>query len=244
MGENRIRDDIDIAEREAMKKTFTIYDIRFTNLKPKIFFLSTVYCLLSTVFFGCAKHQIIITKDPLKAGEHIRLAQIYEARGEMGLAAQEYTKAIEQDKTYAAAYFGLGNISYKKGNFKEAEDYYRKAIENTPADDMRNAMFYNNLSWVYIETDKELQEAEKLVQKAMLLDNERISVYLDTLGVIYTKLNEYSKAEDALLAAVKNAPDDKTALKYIYQHLSELYQLQGDKNKFNGMAEKLKELDK
>ena len=206
--------------------------------------LLTAYCLLLTVFTGCAGHQIIIVKDPLKAEEHVKLAQIYEAQGETELATQEYKKALEQDKTSTAAYFGLGNISFKKAEFTDAEMYYKKAIENTSPDDQKNAMFYNNLSWVYIETNKRLAEAETLAQKAVRMDIARVYIYLDTLGVIYTRLNEYEKAEDSLLTALKNAPYEKTALRHINIHLFELYEIKGDRYKLQEVVETLRELGK
>jgi tetratricopeptide (TPR) repeat protein len=174
----------------------------------------------------------------------VKLAQVYEAKGEAELAVQEYKKALEQDKTSSMAYFGLGNIAFKKGQYADAEGYYKKTIENTPADDPRIALFYNNISWVYIETNKELKQAEKLTQKALDLDSARMRIYLDTLGVIYTKLNEYTKAEDALLSALKNASDDKPALRHINMHLLELYQMTGDKDKLNQASERIKELGK
>jgi len=206
--------------------------------------LLTAYCLLLTLFTGCAGHQIIIVKDPLKAEEHVKLAQIYEAQGETELAIQEYKKALGQDETSTAAYFGLGNISFKKAEFTDAEMYYKKAIENTSPDDQKNAMFYNNLSWVYIETNKRLAEAEALAQKAVRLDIARVYIYLDTLGVIYTRLNEYEKAEDSLLTALRNAPYEKTALRHINIHLFELYEIKGDRYKLQEVVETLRGLGK
>ncbi len=250
MGKNRVRNDFNYTKK-TVKKRITIYDLRITNLKSKILnfksqilSLFTVYCLLLTVFTGCAGHQIIITKDPLRAEEHIKLAQVYEAKGETELAVKEYKTALEQDKTNSMAYFGLGNISFKKSEYGDAGDYYKKAIENASADDPRNAMFYNNLSCVYIEANKDLKEAARLVQRALLLDAERAGIYQDTLGVIYTKLKEYEKAEEAFSSALQNAHEDPIALRYIYQHLSELYRLQGNKDKLHETTERLKEIGK
>ncbi len=246
MGKNRIWNNLDYAKGKVMKK------LEYSGQWPVasgckilfLFLLTTIHCSLFTVFTGCAGRQIIITKDPLKAEEHIKLAQVYETKGEIELAVEEYKSALEDDKTNPMACFGLGNISYKKGKYTDAENYYKKAIANAAADDPRNAMFYNNLSWVYIDTNKELKQAETLTQKAMLLDDEGGRIYLDTLGVIYTKLKEYARAEEALLSALKNAPDDKTALRHINMHLFELYRLQGNKDKFHEITERLKELGK
>lgn len=244
MGKNRVWDNFNYTKGAMMPK------MKRGDGRWAIGYGFTIaHCLLPIACFilwGCAGHQIIITKDPLKAEEHIKLAQIYEAKGETGLAVQEYKKALEQDKTNPIAYFGLGNISYKKGKFADAEVYYKKAIENTPADDPRNAMFYNNLSWVYIETNKDLQEAERLVQKAIVLDAARAQIYQDTLGVMYTKLKEYEQAEKAFLSALQNAQGDTTALRYIYQHLAELYRLTGGKDalKLQQVIQKLNEISK
>ena len=246
MGKNRVWDNFDFTKGKVMKK------LECSEWRPVagdckilfLFLLITVHCSLLTVLTGCAGRQIIITKDPLKAEEHIKLAQVYETKGEIELAVEEYKKILEEDKTNPMAYFGLGNISYKKGKYTDAEDYYKKAIATADADDPRNAMFYNNLSWIYIDTNKELKQAETLTQKAMLLDDEGGRIYLDTLGVIYTKLKEYAKAEEALLSALKNAPDDKTALRHINMHLLELYRTQGANDKMREIAERLKGLDK
>src|SRR3990167_5549176 len=242
MGKNRVWDYFSYPKGEVMHKNRLGMRLRLRS-GLRNFSASTLTCLFLTLY-GCTGHQIIITKDPLKAEEHVKLAQVYEAKGEVELAEEEYKRALEQDKTSAMAYFGLGNISFKKGKYGDAEDYYKMAIDNTPADNPRNAMFYNNLSWAYIETNKDLKEAERLVQKAMLLDVERARIYQDTLGVIYTKLKEYTKAEEALLSALQNAPDDKTALRHINMHLFDLYQLQGNKDKLHEVAERLKELGK
>lgn len=233
MGKNRVRDNFD----------YTKGKMKQVDSRLQVYLVSGVWCLAS-LFSGCAGYQIIITKDPLKADEHIKLAQIYEAKGEAEFAAEEYKKALAQDKTNSMAYFGLGNISFKDGKYGDAGDYYKKAIESTPADDQRNAIFYNNLSCAYIEANKDLKEAERLVQRALLLDAERAGIYQDTLGVIYIKLKEYEKAEEAFSSALQNAHEDPIALRYIYQHLSELYRLQGNKDKLHEATERLKEIGK
>lgn len=248
MGKNRLRSCFYQAKGKVMAEKNQKSEVRSQRISKQHAvdsrqLLLTAYCLLLTVFTGCASRQIIVTKDPLKAEEHIRLANIYEAKGETGLAAEEYKKALEQDKADPLAYFGLGNISYKNGAYEDAEAFYKKAIQSAKAGGPQIAVFYNNLSWVYIESNKNLLEAEKLAGQATLLDAENY-IYLDTLGVAYTKRKEYAKAEDALLSALKNAQEDKTALRYIYQHFLELYELQGDKDKSDEMAEKLKEFGK
>lgn len=210
-------------------------------------FFPIAHCLLPIACFilwGCGGRQIIITKDPLSAEEHIKLGQAYEVKGELGLALQEYEKGLEKDNTNCMGYFGIGNIFYKKGNLSDAETYYKKAIDHTDADDPRNGLFYNNLSWIYIEGNKDLKQAETFAQRALSLDPSMSFVYLDTLGVVYTRLNEFEKAEGALLSALKNAPDDKAALRHINIHLFELYEITDNSNKLKEVDQRLQGLGK
>src|SRR3989338_2065687 len=207
MGKDWIWHYINCARREMMYKNRMRMGLRLKS-GLRNFSTSTLARLFS-ILWGCAGHQIIITKDPLSVEEHIKLGQAYEIKGELELALQEYEKGLEKDNTNCMGYFGIGNIYYKKGNLSDAET------------------FYKNLSWVYIEGNKDLKQAETFAQRALSLDPSMSFVYLDTLGVVYTRLNEFEKAEEALLSALKNAPDDKDALIQINTHLFELYEITG-----------------
>lgn len=243
MGKDRVWNNLDYTGREMTDK------IKTGDGRCAIGygFFSIAHCLLPIACFilwGCGGRQIIITKDPLSAEEHIKLGQAYEVKGELELAIHEYEKVLEKDNTNCMGYFGIGNIYYKKGKLSDAETHYKKAIEHTNAEDPKSALFYNNLSWVYIEGNGNLKEAETLAQRAISLDPLMSFVYLDTLGVVYTRLGEFEKAEEAFLSALKSAPDDKTALRHINIHLFELYRINGNAEKMQEVVQRLQGLSK
>ncbi len=138
--------------------------------------------------------RIIILDDPLTPEEHINLGVIYEKKGEIGQAIEEYKKAT---KKMPSAYLYLGNAYFQKGDFKEAERNYKKAIKKQP--DLSDA--YNNLAWLYYINVKDfdnesieiLEKAEGLAIKALELKPANED-YQDTLNKIRDRKIEIENA--------------------------------------------------
>ena len=66
--------------------------------------------------------------DPTVKGISHRLALIHDSRGEHGLAQSEYDKAMRETPKNADLLNDLGYSYYSQGDWKKAEDCYRKAI--------------------------------------------------------------------------------------------------------------------
>jgi tetratricopeptide (TPR) repeat protein len=135
---------------------------------------------LTILSSGCSFPKIIILKDPLTPEEHLNLGVAYERRGEFDLAIKEYQRAA---KRLPLALLYLGNAYFLKNQWKEAEGYFRKAIDKDP----KNADAYNNLAWLYYTRGENLDEAEALSQKALELDPSKSSIYRDTLEKVREK---------------------------------------------------------
>lgn len=131
------------------------------------------YCLFLCVT-GCSMPRIIVLSDPLTPEEHLNLGVSYEHNNELDAAEREYQAAA---KSLPAAFLYLGNISFKRGEYPEAEAYYRKTIEHDPA----NADACNNLAWLYYTQKINLDEAERLAAKASDLNPAKADIYGDTL---------------------------------------------------------------
>jgi tetratricopeptide (TPR) repeat protein len=71
---------------------------------------------------------------------------------------------LEVDAHHAPAQINLGTIFYNRGDFAQAETYYRQAIESDP----RYALAYFDLGNVLDETGR-LTEAIKCYQTAIML---------------------------------------------------------------------------
>ena len=160
---------------------------------------------------------------PLTFEERLRLANIYESRGRLTEALREYRKASELNPNDARPYFGMGNVYLGTRDYANAEASYLRAIELDPT----KGAFFNNLGWVYIETGR-LIIAQAMVMRGLTLDPRRQYIYLDTLGVIETRLGNYKEAEryfKRALAAI--APTDLYGLQKIYANLHDLYRITG-----------------
>ncbi|WP_340695597.1 tetratricopeptide repeat protein [Hydrogenobacter thermophilus] len=129
------------------------------------------------LFFTLSCAQIVVLSDPLTAQEHLNLGYIYERKGELKLAKEEYEKALRKDKNLWKARFNLGNIYAKEGDYAKAEEEYRKALELHHED----ADVLNNLAWVVYKQGRR-EEALSIIQKAISLRDSK--EYRETLREI------------------------------------------------------------
>ncbi len=175
---------------------------------------------------GCSAFpRIIVLHDPLSADEHVRLGMIYESEGKTELAAGRYRAGIKKDKTHFTSWLHLAELSYKTGNFREAEKAFEKAIRLRP----ENGDLYNNLAWTYIQQRRRLEKTEELVRKAMELTPSNRAYYLDTLGMALLRQGRVSEAIEALKASAQAIPEDRPAIKAeAFRHLAEAYKEAGD----------------
>jgi len=135
--------------------------------------------VLGSMLFGlgCSFPRVIVLKDPLTPEEHLNLGVTYEQQGDFDNAIKEYNLAA---KDLPRANLYLGNAYFQKREWKEAEDFYRKAIEAEPG----NADAHNNLAWLYYTRKEKLDQAEGLAQKAVELNPAKGDIYRDTLEKI------------------------------------------------------------
>ncbi|HPP87195.1 MAG TPA: tetratricopeptide repeat protein, partial [bacterium] len=81
-----------------------------------------------------------------------------------------------------------------------------------------NPIAYNNLAYLYSELEVNLEEALSLIETAIRLDTLNRGSYLDTLGWIYFKMGDVTKAREVLEKAVFYNPS--AIRKY---HLAQVY---------------------
>lgn len=139
-----------------------------------------IFILCSFLLLSCSMPRFIILDDPLSPEEHINLGVAYERKGEFEAAIKEYEAAAKKNPL---AYLYLGNVYFEMKDYERAEERYKKAIEEDP----KNADAYNNLAWLYYTTGKNLEEAERLVLKAIELNPPGSALYEDTLKRIREK---------------------------------------------------------
>jgi len=180
------------------------------------------------ILAGCSLPRIIVLNDPLSVEEHIKLGKIYESQQKDDLAEQQYLDALHKDQNSLSALLLLGDLSFRIKKYSEAETAYRKALRLQPG----NGDIYNNLCWVFLNRNDNIEEAQELISRALSLTPEHRAFYLDTQGVIFLRLGKVPKAIIALEEAVALLPkDNATYLVETYVHLSDAYRSSGDMNK-------------
>ena len=127
---------------------------------------------------GCA--HFVVLHDPLTASEHNDLGVAYESKGQPALAAKEYRRALSIDSHQSRAWVNLGNAHAAAGQWRAAEQSYRHALRESPAD--ADAM--NNLAIALIRQERGRDEARALALRAVAVGGERDSVYRATLAEV------------------------------------------------------------
>lgn len=136
------------------------------------------FVLLAALIAGCS--HLVILHDPLTAAEHNDLGVAYEAAGSPDLARREYRAALKLDSRLVRARVNLGNLEAAAGRWQPAEDCYRRALREAPAD--TDAL--NNLAVALMRQGRSLAEAESLATRAVASGGERDSVYRATLAEV------------------------------------------------------------
>lgn len=138
--------------------------------------------------------RIIILHDPLTPEEHVTLGTSYLQQGLHEQAEQEFHAALEQQPRNIPALMALGNLSFEREDFREAESYYRKALDEVPGHPGAS----NNLAMVYLARGERLDEAERMTLAALPQAGPLRPYCLDTLVHIYLKQGRYGEATAAL----------------------------------------------
>jgi tetratricopeptide (TPR) repeat protein len=109
--------------------------------------------------------------------------------------------------------FWLGYLYEEIGKRNDAIALWKRGLAIDPA----YSPILNSLGYIYAEEGISLDEAEKLIKKALEKEPENGS-YIDSLGWVYFKKKDYANAE-VYLQKANNIMRDST----IYEHLGDLY---------------------
>lgn len=118
---------------------------------------------------------------------------------------------------------GVAGIEEATGHLSRAIWIFRRAIRHTPG----KGGPYNDLAYLFSKKSVNLDEALRLVRKAMRLDPKHRMMYLDTEAWIHFKKGDFKRARDKILAAMRLANSDTPHVEYYY-HLGEVYRKLGN----------------
>ena len=125
----------------------------------------------------------------------------------------------KSDVLDAPFYFWYAAACERDGQFTKAETLFDKCLELDP----EHAEAYNYLAYMWAEKGIKLDQAFKYVSKALKI-NPNSGAFLDTLGWIYYRNEQYKEALEQINHAAEIIPDDPTIL----DHLGDVFDKLGD----------------
>jgi tetratricopeptide (TPR) repeat protein len=151
----------------------------------------------------------------------LAVAQLYD-RGkrypEMAKALDAAEKLSDTKQEKEGIYFARGAMFERMKKYDAAEAEFRKVLEIEPDD----AKTLNYLGYMFAEAGMKLEEAAKLVGRALEIDPQN-GAYLDSLGWVYYRQNKLPEAENLLVQALAKIGKDPT----VHDHLGDIYFKQG-----------------
>ena len=155
-----------------------------------------------------------IRKDPENPEFRLYLGSFYEQAEEYEKAEKALKDGLEIDPENSRLYFRLGVI-YDKWDQKDASIATMKKVLQFEPD---NANALNYLGYTYADMGIHLDEAERLIRKA--LEHKPGDGYItDSLAWVYFKRGQYDKALPLLEEAARLVPDDPI----VREHLGDVY---------------------
>lgn len=132
-------------------------------------------------------------------------------------AAHQALAVAESVEKQQIANLSLATAQQTAGNYQSAENILRNLLKKSPG----NPVALNNLGYFLLERNKKFDEALSLIRQAVDIDPTN-SLYLDSLGWAYFKLENFSEAELYL----KEAARRDAASAAVFEHLGDVYQRQ------------------
>ena len=151
---------------------------------------------------------------------NLALAQIYEKakRFKEEAEALDSAEKLSDGGDKETVHFLRGAMYEKMNTLGPAEAEFRKVLEMNP----QNANALNYLGYMLADRNLRLQEAQKLVAKALELEPDN-GAFLDSLGWVNFRMGNLEEAEANLRRALERIKRDPT----VHAHLGDVYFQQG-----------------
>ena len=131
------------------------------------------------------------------------------------VSAEVIAKATDPKLLDEGFYFQLGATCERKGDYAQAEQYFRKSLLLAP--NFAEAMNY--LGYMWAEHDQKLDEARELIDKALKAEPKN-AAYLDSMAwVLFKQKHPKEALPYALKAAELSDQPDAT----LYDHIGDIY---------------------
>jgi len=147
--------------------------------------------------------QRALAADPSRLQTYALLGELYAKQNRIDEAIARFQDVLKQSPKSSWAITMLGMLREAQGKKSEAAAEYERAL----AIDPRSAVPANNLAWLYVESNRNLDQALQLAQTAQQTLPQEAGV-TDTLGWIYVRKNMASLGIPHLEASIRRSPSE------------------------------------
>ena len=185
------------------------------NLEETVYLQTRIYQKLGNIDEAIAlltKHtDTEIGRSPLF---YALLSSLYQVKGDNTAAMTLMETAIDLYPDNQQLLFEYGLLLEKNGMSDQAVEIMQKVLELQP--DHAEALNYIGYTWA--DKNIHLQQALEYILRADALKPNN-GFIIDSLGWVYYRLGNFSKAAEELERSVELIPDDP----HIYEHLGDVY---------------------
>ena len=187
---------------------------------------ASLYVLAARVYEGAGMYarteellKLAIEKDPAQLGAYMKLGQFYVSQKRLADARDQYQTLVTRNPRSVPMNTMLGMLMEAQGDLPSAEKQYVQTL----AVDAEAAVAANNLAWIYVSSNRNVDKGLELAQIAVrkLPDVPQVT---DTLGWAYYKKAMYSQAVRYLETSVAKDASDPTT----HYHLGMAYSQVGE----------------
>ena len=167
-----------------------------------------IVLLFSSVLLAACSTPSENTQSFKSAKVHTELAGLYYQRGQIGIALDEISKALNADSEYAPAYNVRALIHMTLRENKEADDDFRKSLNL----DDTNSDTHNNYGWFLCQNDRAKEAIPQFIDaiKNPLYTTPGLA-YLNA-GLCSRKAGNNKDAEYFLQKSLQVQPDSAQAM--------------------------------
>lgn len=153
---------------------------------------------------------------------HLLSGMAYSQLGMTDLAVTAFEKSLELNPNDVNTLGSLALTYDGKEQFSKSDSLYERALRIDP----NNHLILNNYSYSLAERGLQLERALEMAKRAVAAEPNNAS-YLDTLGWVYYKLQQWKEAERYIAEAVATG----RASAVVHEHLGDVYFQLGEKTK-------------
>jgi len=193
----------------ALKELIAVNTERFSSEEnlELAYYLGLCYTKLERYDDALLYLEQVVTggQDPLRTYQcRMTLAYIYVVTKRSKMAEFELKRLANSGFESAQIYTTLAYAAWLQKQYKQAVDYYQKALDL----DENNATALNGLGYILVDTDMDLIRGLRCCKKAVDIKPHN-PAYQDSLGWAYYKNGEFLEARTWLRRALESAPNQQ-----------------------------------